>query len=69
VPVLKTILCPVNYTDAARAGLEHAASLAARFSARLVAACVLEPGDSRSEIFCNQKATAGSVLIAIRRRK
>ncbi len=47
VPRLATILCPVNFSEAARAGLEHAASLARQFGARLVAACVVEPGDLR----------------------
>jgi nucleotide-binding universal stress UspA family protein len=47
VPELATILCPVNFSEAARAGLEHAASLARQFGARLVAACVVERGDAR----------------------
>lgn len=47
MPQLATILCPVNFTEAARAGLEPAASLAHQFNARLVAACIVEPDDSR----------------------
>ncbi len=47
VPALRTILCPVNFSPAARLALDHAASLAQQFNARLVAACILEPGGSR----------------------
>lgn len=47
VPALRTILCPVNFSPASRLALDHAASLAQQFNARLVAACILEPGDSR----------------------
>lgn len=47
VPELRTILCPVNFSPAARLSLEHAVSLAQQFHARLVTACILEPGDSR----------------------
>ena len=47
MPKLATILCPVNFTEAARAGLEHTVSLAQQFGARLVTACVVEPGDAR----------------------
>jgi nucleotide-binding universal stress UspA family protein len=46
VPGLRTILCPVNFSPAARLSLGHAASLAQQFKARLVTACILEPGDS-----------------------
>jgi nucleotide-binding universal stress UspA family protein len=47
VPELTTILCPVNFSKAARAGLDHALSLARQFGARLVTACVIERGDMR----------------------
>jgi len=47
VPAVATILCPVNFSEAARAGLEHAASLAQQFGARLVTACIIERGDAR----------------------
>ena len=47
MPKLATILCPVNFSEAARAGLEHAVSLAQQFGARLVTACVVERGDAR----------------------
>jgi nucleotide-binding universal stress UspA family protein len=47
VPQLGTILCPVNSSPAARRSLQHAASLAQQFKARLVTACILEPRDSR----------------------
>jgi nucleotide-binding universal stress UspA family protein len=47
VPRLRAILCPVNFSRAARLSLKHAASLAQQFNARLVTACILEPGDSR----------------------
>ncbi len=44
-PRLENILCPVNFSPAAQASLEVAASLASQFHARLIAACVMEPGD------------------------
>jgi nucleotide-binding universal stress UspA family protein len=47
MPKLATILCPVNFSKAARAGLDHAMSLAQQFGARLVTACVVERGDKR----------------------
>ncbi len=47
MPNLATILCPVNFSEAARAGLKHAVSLAQQFGARLITACVLERGDAR----------------------
>jgi len=47
IPGLRTILCPVNFSPAARLSLQHAASLAQQFNARLITACILEPGDSR----------------------
>jgi nucleotide-binding universal stress UspA family protein len=46
-PSLKTILCPVNLTESARATLRIAACIADRFGARLVPLCVLEAGDDR----------------------
>ncbi len=42
-PVLRRILCPVNFTAAARAALEVAASIAARFNAQLTVLHVAEP--------------------------
>jgi nucleotide-binding universal stress UspA family protein len=47
MPKLATILCPVNFSKAARAGLDHAMSLAQQFGARLVTACVAERGGAR----------------------
>lgn len=47
MPRLRTILCPVNLSHAARLGLEHAATLAQQFSARLKTICILDPGDAR----------------------
>jgi len=47
-PVLKTILCPVNFSEAARAAFNVANSIAQRFNARLIPVCVVEPGDKRS---------------------
>jgi nucleotide-binding universal stress UspA family protein len=47
MPELQTILCPVNFSGAARTSLEHAASLAKQFNSRLIAACIAEPGDSQ----------------------
>lgn len=46
-PALRTILCPVNFTAPVRAALNHAAALARRFGAQLIAACVIEPGMQR----------------------
>lgn len=45
VPRLETILCPVNFSQAAQASLEIAVSLARQFNSRLITACVIEPGD------------------------
>ncbi len=47
VPRLATILCPVNFTSAAQAALDHAASIASQFKARLITACIVEPADQR----------------------
>ncbi len=47
VPTLRSILCPVNFSPAARSSIEHAASIAQHFNAQLVAACIAEPTDSR----------------------
>ncbi len=47
MPKLDTILCPVNFTEAGRTGLDHALALAQQFGARLVTACVVERGDKR----------------------
>lgn len=47
LPGLRTILCPVNFTPAAKLSLEYAVSLAQQLNARLVTACILEPGDLR----------------------
>ena len=46
-PSLKTILCPVNLTESARATLRIAACIADRFGARLVPLCVVEAIDDR----------------------
>jgi nucleotide-binding universal stress UspA family protein len=46
LPTLESILCPVNFSPAAQASLESAVSLARQFNSRLVAACVVEPGDT-----------------------
>jgi nucleotide-binding universal stress UspA family protein len=42
-PRLKHILCPVNYTEVARAAFEHAASAARTFEARLTVVFAIEP--------------------------
>lgn len=47
-PELKTILCPVNFSEAAKAALQVAASIAERFQARLIPMCVVEAGEGRS---------------------
>lgn len=57
MPKLATILCPVNFSEAARSGLEHAASLAQQFNARLVTTCVVEPDDSRGIAEARQQLT------------
>ncbi len=46
-PRLATILCPVNFSQASRAALRHAVSLAQQFNAQLITPCVIESGDSR----------------------
>lgn len=46
-PVLKHILCPVNFTPVARAALRHAAAIAEQFQAQLTLLCVTEPADQR----------------------
>lgn len=48
LPRLERILCPVNYTDAARSSLAQAASLAQRFNATLQVLYTVEPGDRQS---------------------
>jgi nucleotide-binding universal stress UspA family protein len=45
---MKTILCPVNFTDTARAALKTAAVIASRFGAKLVPICVIEEDSSVS---------------------
>ncbi|MBP9900572.1 MAG: universal stress protein [Verrucomicrobiota bacterium] len=44
-PGLTNILCPVNFSEASRSALWHAASLARQFKARLITPCIIEPGD------------------------
>ena len=46
-PGLATVLCPVNFSEASRSALQHAVSLAQQFKARLIAPCIIEPGDKR----------------------
>jgi len=48
LPKLERILCPVNYTDAARSSLAQAASLAQRFNATLTVLHTVEPGERQS---------------------
>jgi nucleotide-binding universal stress UspA family protein len=43
------ILCPVNYGDSARVAFEHAAALAARTRAELIAVHVMEPGTEEGQ--------------------
>jgi nucleotide-binding universal stress UspA family protein len=45
-PKLKRILCPVNFTAAARAALEHAVSIAKRFGALLTVLHIAEPKEN-----------------------
>jgi nucleotide-binding universal stress UspA family protein len=45
-PRLQQILCPVNYTEVARAAFEHACAVAASFNARLTVVFALEPKES-----------------------
>jgi nucleotide-binding universal stress UspA family protein len=54
-PSLRTILCPVNSSPVARLSLESAASLARKFNARLLVACILEPGDARGPAEARQE--------------
>jgi nucleotide-binding universal stress UspA family protein len=46
VPNLKRILCPVNFTAAARAALELAASIAGQFNAQLTVLHVADPKET-----------------------
>ena len=46
---IRRVLCPVNYTDLARAALDHAAVLAERTKASLIVAHVLEGAAERDE--------------------
>lgn len=57
-PGLATILCPVNFTNAARAALRHAVSLAQQFQARLVTPCIVERSDTHSAAAAGQQLTA-----------
>jgi len=40
---IRTILCPIDFSDCSRAALEHAEELARRFDATLIVAHVVEP--------------------------
>jgi nucleotide-binding universal stress UspA family protein len=40
---IRTILCPIDFSDCSRAALEHAEELARRFEASLIVAHVVEP--------------------------
>lgn len=43
---IRTILCPVNFSDVAREALENACALAGAFGAQLIVANVIERGES-----------------------
>ncbi len=58
VPGLATILCPVNFTDTARAALQHAVSLAQQFQARLVTPCIVEPSAPQAVAVARQELAA-----------
>jgi nucleotide-binding universal stress UspA family protein len=58
VPGLRIILCPVNLSQAARLSLEHATTLAQKFNARLLTACILEAGDSRGTAAAKQELSS-----------
>jgi nucleotide-binding universal stress UspA family protein len=45
-PSLRHVLCPVNYTEVARAAFEHAVSVARTFDARLTVLFAVEPGEA-----------------------
>lgn len=47
--LIRRVLCPVNYGDSARVAFEHAAALAARTRAELIAAHVMEPGTEEGQ--------------------
>jgi nucleotide-binding universal stress UspA family protein len=57
-PRLTTILCPVNFTETARSALRHAVALSLQFNARLIALCILEPGDQRGTPEARQELAA-----------
>lgn len=57
-PGLATVLCPVNFSEASRSALRHALSLAQQFKARLIAPCILEPGDEREVAEVRRELTA-----------
>jgi len=42
---IKTVLCPINFTDAARAALERASAIAEAFEAELIVMHVCEPSE------------------------
>jgi len=52
---MKTILCPVNFTSTANQALKIAASIAARFQAKLIPVCVVEPGSPMQPSDMNDK--------------
>ena len=63
-PELKTILCPVNFSEVARSAIQVATSIAGQFHARLIPMCVVEPGDQRtlSEAETAMQAWLGEIL-------
>ncbi len=58
MPRLDTILCPVNFSEAAQPSLDVAVSLARQFNSRLISACVLEPGDERGSSEIKQELSS-----------
>jgi nucleotide-binding universal stress UspA family protein len=75
-PSIRTILCPVNLTPAAQAALQLATSVAERFGARVVSACVVEPGDKRNlaeakadlEVWVEKTSKTGCTMENVSRR-
>ena len=63
-PELKTILCPVNFSEVARSAIRVAASIALQFHARFIPVCVVEPGDRRnvSEVETELNSWLGETL-------
>ncbi len=58
---IRTILCPVDFSDASKAALGYAAMLAARFDARIDVLHIAEPGpyDMAGDVIRAESTTGG----------